>query len=236
MRKYSRLVTVQEKKHRRQAVMWIFLSIVLIGVLGMWGFPAFAQITTFVTDLRKKETVSKDDTIAPAPPILTSSDATTNNPSFLLSGTAESKSTIILSHNGQGGEIPVDENGSFEKIVTLLEGENNFSATSRDSVGNESAPSQQLTVNYDAKPPEIEITQPSDRQEFAGNQQQNLTIKGSTNEEAAVTINGRISSSLQDNEFSLQIKLQEGSNELAIIATDTAGNTTEQKLTVYFYR
>lgn len=235
MRKYSRLVNVQEKKHRRQTVLWVFLSLVLIGILLVWGIPTLVNMTAFLADFKGGKIVTKGDTIAPAPPIFTTPEIATNNANLKITGTAESQTKLILTHNDLAEELNVNESGFFEKEVKLFEGDNTFSAKTKDAAGNESEASRTLTIKYDITPPEIAITEPQNNQQFGGRQAQNITIKGSTSEETTVTINGRLATELQNNNFSTTIKLQEGINELIIEATDTAGNKTQEKLNVTFY-
>lgn len=236
MRKYSRLVSLQEKKHKRSAFFWAFLSIFLFLGLIFWGIPTLAKISVLFSDLKNNGAVNiQKDNIVPGPPLFSNQEIATNSARLTLSGTAEAKAKVILDHNGRQKEINVNDDGSFSADIILLEGENTFTAKVRDEAGNESQESKKLAVIFDNTAPEIEIIEPKDGQAFQGSSEQIIPIKGKTNEDAQVTINGRLTTSLGENEFALQTKLTEGNNTFTIQAKDPAGNTTEKTLSISFF-
>lgn len=240
MRRYSRLITVQEKKHRRQAVFWVFLTIILIAVLLFWGIPTLAKFSSYLSDLKGNQTIDPVDKIAPAPPLFSIQDATTNNPQFNISGSGEGKSKLILFHNGKQIEIQIGDDGKFSYDTTLLEDENTFSGKIKDQAGNESQMSGEYKIMYDTSPPELEIIEPQEGQSFQGSGEQNLTLRMKTNEQATVKVNDRLATELVDaasgdKEYSSQTKLSEGSNSFNIKALDEAGNETEKTITVTYY-
>lgn len=234
MRKYSRLVTIQEKRHRRQAIFWILLTILFSAAFLFWGLPNLARFSAFISEMRDGELVQKSDSLAPAPPIFTSLPAATNSARILISGTTEPNSTLIISHNGIEEELTVETKNLFEKEIMLLEGENTFIARARDSAGNESQNSKPFKIIYDATPPAIEIIQPQDGQTITGQDKKTITIRGQTNEETEISVNGRKATILSENKFLLQTNLAEGENIFTIVATDFAGNKTEKTLTIQF--
>lgn len=235
MRRYSRLLTVQEKKHRRQTFIWIFLTFALLTILLIWGIPVLANISSFLYDLKGSPKIESSDKLAPAPPLFASSISATNIAAFTLTGSGEPKSKLIIFHNGKQEEIDINEDGSFSHEVTLVEGNNTFSGRVKDAAGNESQNSREHTVKYDAVAPELEISQPLDGQTFQGTTEQNLTIKLKTDEEANVTVNSRVATSLGENEYSFQGKLSEGQNTFNIKAKDEAGNETEKSISVTYF-
>lgn len=234
VRRYSRLITVQENKHKRQAFIWIFLSILLIGVLLFWGIPTLVRVAIFLSDLRGSEAQKSSDSIAPAPPRWITQSIATSSATFKVSGTAEAESELLFFHNGNQESLAVNREGTFEKEVRLAEGENSFTARTKDQADNESQNSTTLTIFFDSTPPEIEITQPQEGQLFGGRDQQTIIIQGGTNEEARVMINGRLATELSDNKFQLQTQLTEGENSFTVTAVDQAGNSTEKIIKVSF--
>lgn len=235
MRRYSRLITVQEKKHRRQAFIWIFLTFALLVVLVVWGIPTLANLSSLLYDIKGGQKTENVDKLSPAPPLFTSSISATNIAVFTLTGSGEPKSKLIIFHNGKQEEIDINEDGSFSHDATLVEGENTFSGRVRDGSGNESQNSREYSVKYDAVAPELEIIYPVDAQTFQGTTEQNLTIKLKTNEEAEITINGRVVTSLGENEYSFQTKLLEGQNTFNIKTKDEAGNETEKNISLTYF-
>lgn len=234
MRKYSRLVSIQEKKHRRQAFIWIFLTIALIFGFIFAGLPLIAKLSNFIVGTEPSSSGSVRDTLAPPPPIFASHPTATNIAKLRVTGTAEPKSKVTLSHNGEPQEIEALENGQFIFDITLRDGENSFTTLAQDNNNNTSQTSKTLKITYDPVMPEITIQNPANQQTFSGQNEEILTIKGATNESARVTVNGNLATLLGNNEFTYQTKLNEGENTFLIEAQDEAGNITQKTITVKF--
>lgn len=235
MRKYSRLASIQERKHKRQAFIWIALSIVLFLALTFWGVPTLAKFSAALSDLKNDGQDSKAaDTIAPPPPIFSTPQIAINSAEFSISGSGKPNSKLVLTYNGAEIEVAVAGSGKFTKDVTLIEGENKFSGKIKDGE-KESQPSKEYKIIYDKTAPEIEILEPQDGQNFQGSANQNITIKLSSNEESNVLINGMTATGSGDNQFIFQTKLNEVENIFVIKATDLAGNETEKTIAVTFY-
>ncbi len=216
---------------------WIFLSLVLVGVLLFWGLPTIAKLASFVSDFRNNGNLNNgpDDKLAPAPPVFSISQTATNSASFKLTGSGEPKAKLLLIHNEIQEEVKIEDNGSFSRDIILLDGENKFLGKVKDSAGNESQSSKEYKVLYDAVPPEIEILEPKDGQTFEGQNQKSLQIKVKSNEEATITVNSRIATQTQNNIYALTWSLIDGKNLLEILARDLAGNETKEETTVTFF-
>ena len=95
-------------------------------------------------------------TIPPAPPKLGDLPFVTRAPQVTVIGAAEPGANIELYMNSSSkGAIRADEKGAFQFKVSLLEGNNAFSAVATDAVGNVSASSAVVNVFLDTKPPRI---------------------------------------------------------------------------------
>jgi phage-related protein len=128
----------------------------------------------------------------------------------------------------------VGEDGSFGLTMQLEPGENVLSGYSIDKTGNESAESKRYTVKFDDEPPELEITEPVDGANITLRKNQLTTIKGTTEENAKIELNGRLVYASADGSFSTTYQLNEGDNQLLFKAIDEAGNTTEKTIKVTF--
>lgn len=236
MRKYSRLVSIEERKARRQTILFFLGAAILLFILVFFGLPTLAQIAAFLADLRRGTTpVSVSDTIPPAPPRFFQTPTATNSARLVLTGTAEAGSLVSIFQDAkQLEEIVSGDDGIFQKEVTLLEGENIFWAKTKDSAGNESQESERLTLVFDKQPPELKVTEPAAGASFSGEQQKNLTIRGKTEAGAAVTVNERLAIVDSDGNFSYRVTLNPGANEFKILAVDQAGNQKELLLQVTF--
>ena len=86
-------------------------------------------------------------------------------------------------------------------------------------------------VQYDAVPPPIEISSPSDG---STTETQAVTVAGSTEPGADLTINGASALVASNGSFSLVITLVEGANVINVTATDESGNSATVMLSVTY--
>lgn len=128
----------------------------------------------------------------------------------------------------------VTSEGTFTFSLNLKKGENTIVAKVKDQASNESVPSDKYTVLYLSDAPSLEITSPSDRSQYYGTKQQQVTISGKTNFGADLTINDRWVKVGDDGAFSSTVSLNEGENTFNIKATDEAGTVTEKNLTLTY--
>jgi hypothetical protein len=236
LNRYSRLQSLEEKRNVKRAVFFIVLSILVIAVFFFYGIHALSRLLYFVSDLKKSNTpIQITDNTPPPPPRFNSFSNFTNQQNINLSGNGEPGSTIKLTLNGQEHSTLTDKDGNFSfSNLPLNSGVNTFSAISIDSAGNQSQKTQDYTITFDNKPPNLTITSPADGSQFNGSSQRQVTISGTTDAGAQVTINGRIVAVDDSGNFQYTTTLNDGANTFAAIATDQAGNTTEKDFTLNF--
>lgn len=236
MNSYSRLSKLEEKRNVRSAVVYVLLTLLLIIFLLYFGLPTTAKIAGFLADLRGSALpVELNDTTPPAPPTFEPLDEFTQKAVITVKGRAEPgvKLTIYLNEKLEE-ELVVDVSGNFTADLPILAGENTLYALAQDESGNQSNQSKLLTITYDKKAPDLTIAEPADGASFSGSSQKQITIKGLTEEEAQVTINGRFVSVKPDGSFDFPFILSEGENNLEVVSSDQAGNTTKKNLSVSF--
>lgn len=76
----------------------------------------------------------------------------------------------------------------------------------------------------------LEVDSPKDKQTF---NQSVITVSGKTTKNSEVFVNDQETKSDDQGNFSLTYNLDEGENNLVIIANDDTGNYIEKELTVY---
>ncbi|MBD8026767.1 S8 family serine peptidase [Ureibacillus sp. Re31] len=154
----------------------------------------------------------------------------TNEKSLTVTGTASPTTKIELKHNGKdAGTVDVGENGQFEIPVTLVEGQNELKAISTLN-GRTTGESTPISVTLDTVKPAVKITEPTDGAKI---NRETVTVKG-TIEDANlefVKVNGQ-AATVKDGQFSKRIILENGSNEIKVVAQDLAGNRTTKTMTV----
>ncbi|EKD87591.1 MAG: hypothetical protein ACD_36C00012G0003, partial [uncultured bacterium] len=122
-------------------------------------------------------------------------------------------------------KLTLDESGNFSVPIKLSEGANAISTKIIDEEGNASELSTVYTVTYKKSAPVLEVSQPNDGDNITG-EKNTVLVSGRAEENAKVTINGRLAILGSDGSFHVTITLSEGDNTITIIATDKAGNQT----------
>lgn len=234
-RSYSRLKTTEEKRNIRTAVALGVLTLVLIGVVFVFGLPTVAKFAAFLSDLRKSgEPVEVNDSTPPAPPRIDELPEATNKASVEVSGESEPGATVILVFNSRSEEVLADSEGSFRSTFELDDGENTLIASAKDSSGNESQKTDEFTINFDDEEPSLEVSSPSDGASFFGSKQRQLVISGTTEADASLSINDRFVLVEEDGSFAFATTLAEGENTFNLKSQDKAGNSTEKSFKVNF--
>jgi hypothetical protein len=238
MTRYSlktRLTRLEEKKSVKQAILFAFLSVVLVVILLVVGIPALIKLVVFLGDIRSSsQKVETTEALPPATPILQPPVEATNSAKINISGYAEANTTIKLSLNNEDvKELTTDKDGNFSFDVSLKEGANLVKAKAVNSAGKESPSSQEISVIYDSKPPDLEVTSPKDGDKFFDKQKQ-IKVEGKTDPEITIYVNGRLTMSDTEGKFSATISLNDGDNLLTIKAHDQAGNITTQEVKVSY--
>lgn len=133
---------------------------------------------------------------------------------------------VSLMINSQPVVVATDN--SFTHNLNLSLGSNLITLSATDEVGNISQPVT-VEVFLDNVAPVVTITSPENNL-VTNNASQ--TIIGSVSEAATVTINGQAVTLAADKSFSHTLVLQGGVNNLAVVATDLAGNVTNLTHTI----
>jgi bacillopeptidase F (M6 metalloprotease family)/putative cell wall-binding protein/subtilisin family serine protease len=166
-------------------------------------------------------------------PVLTSpaDGAHTNVPEIAVAGRVDMDSLVTIYVNGEEAAQTQAENGLFEAVVTLEDGENVITATAEIATG-VTDPSQPVTVVLDRVVPEVAVEAPEDG--FITNKQV-VTVSGHAFDQylAKILVNGSPIEFAPDGSFSTKVMLDEGENTIVVEALDLAGNTGADSVTVH---
>ncbi len=228
----SRKVRKEKKKALRQSLALLGVSALILLSFIFVIIPGF--ITGFNSFLDTSNPFQPSDVIPPQVPILSAPVDATFSAQISVVGFGEPESTLIFVLNGEPEpELTIGDDGSFERELQLIEGENTIAAYSIDESGNESEISKSFTTVFDSEPPLLDVSGIEDGLTVETKKNQNFTVSGKTDPGAKVYINGRVSFPTSEGDFSQKFLLNEGENTLTIEAIDKAGNKTsaEKKIT-----
>lgn len=233
----SRLARKESQQMVRQSVLFIILTVALVGAVIVWGIPALVKFAGFLGEIRSSsEPIVKDDNIPPfAPQIAIPFDATSSG-AIGVSGFAEEEARVLLFINGSKvDEQVVGAGGEFRfESVDLQKGVNEFTAQAIDKAGNESEVSRARSVVQDDVAPELTIESPSTEGGVVS-EEKVITVSGKTEPGVRVFVNGTIARGGSDGEFSARVSLDEGENTITVEAVDEAGNQSAEEFTVSYF-
>lgn len=229
----SRLAKREQQRLAKQTAILIGIGVIITIAFIFAVIPGLIRVTGGSGD---NGLLGADkDEVPPRPPTISSPVTATHSATIAVSGFSEGDSEVVLVLNGQeANRTTAASDGKFELDVSLGQNQNEFSFYAIDKAGNESEASRSYSVTYDAEPPTIELETPQDGQQFELRKNQTITIKGKTEADAKVYLNGRLVFANSDGNFSTTYQLAEGDNELRLRAVDKAGNEREQVVMVKF--
>lgn len=231
----TRLSRREERQSKKKLIYSLVGIVLVLFFLFKFGIPLLTQFSLFIAGKNQ----GNDTTQTPnqpsfiAPPILNQSFTATNSGQIKVSGTAQNKQQVKLYVNDQvvdTKDTQGDGTFSFDN-VTLQNGDNKIQTKAKVN-DKESDFSNTWTVTFQNKAPSLDVNSPSDGQSFS--KDPSLTVKGKTDADAKVTVNDFQAIVNDDGTFSYTMQMQNGDNQLKIIAQDAAGNKTEKDLKVTY--
>jgi bacillopeptidase F len=206
----------------------IFLIVAFIFVI----MPGFLRFVANVGGATENQDM---DDFPPQVPFIAAPPSATSSATIKVSGYGEPESEVVFVLNGsEHTREKIETEGTFEADISLVDGENTLTAYAIDASGNESLTGRSYSVAFDDEVPTIEISEPQPDQSFELRANQTLTIKGKTEANARVMVNGRLAFADAEGNFSATYQMQEGDNLIKIEAEDAAGNKGSTELTVKF--
>lgn len=193
------------------------------GVSGAWS-PSPAEEGNYMIRARVSYEVHG--------PVITSpiANSVTNEASVSIEGTASPTTTIRLKQNGKdAGFVVVGADGKFTIPSELTEGTNEFKAVSVLD-GRVTGESASVTIILDTLKPQLTIDSPKDGDKT---NQESVTVEGTVKDANLDTIkvNGQ-NATVVNGKYSKRVLLENGKNEIKVVAKDKANNSVSKKITV----
>jgi hypothetical protein len=235
----SRLKNNIERKAIHNILIAVFGFIILIVLFIVFGeklLVGFSLLSEKMDANSNTNTSSnqQDDTYI-IPPALNATATATNSAQISISGTAQKNQTVNLYLNTQMIDTTsADSNGKFNfSSVTLQQGQNTITAKAANNNNKESGDSNALTISYSKSAPSLSITQPQDGQTFTKSSSPTLGIQGKTDPNDQVTVNGAWAIVDDQGNYNYLYTLQNGDNDIKVIATDSEGNQTTKEIHIH---
>lgn len=230
----SRLSRRTEQKTKKNLLLSI-LGIALVTLLIFkFGIPLLINISLFLSGSKGAQEQSQNHNPSfIAPPILDPFPNATSSANIIISGIASKDQTISLYINDSlVDSVKTKDDGTFSFRQTIPAGENTIKA--KAIAGNkESEFSREITTSFKSAPPSLKIISPSDGQSFSKDQNV-LDVKGTTDSDVKVTVNGFRAITDDEGYFSYRLPLQNGENKIIIVAQDSAGNKSEKEIKINY--
>lgn len=218
------------------------MAMAVIGMVGtlvflaLFGVKILIGFSVLVDNLRGNSPAQQQPQQSLVlPPVLDPLPEATHSATIDVHGRGTAKMTAILFVNDdEYKKVPIAEDGTFAVADIPVEpGAVTIRAKITDGKDNTSDFSPGITTLVDRTAPKLTIDKPEDNT-TVNDGTHKVTVNGITDEDAKVTINGRIAVVKSDGSFTYSMPLNDGDNVLTIIAKDPAGNeTTETRKVIY---
>lgn len=232
----SRLSRTSEKRTKKQLYLSVAGIIIVLFVLVKFGIPALVNFSLFLSTFNNSQSASPSQSAKEVilAPILNQDFTATNSASITINGTGAAKETIQLYVNdAMVDTTTVRDDGSFSfKDINLTQQQNTIKARAKKDT-KLSDFSDPLLISYIQKAPNLSLDSPSDGQSFP-HDQSNIAVKGKTDPDVRVTVNDFWAIVDNTGNYSYSLHLQNGDNQIHVVATDAAGNKTEKQIKVTY--
>lgn len=233
----SRLARTSERQNKRQAIIFAVSTIFVIIILLQFGPLLINVFGNVVYTLRGGDSAENSQITGNAllqPPTLLGIPSATQSAEVSFSGVAPSSEGIIeiYLNDELEEEIELDDESNFNVEIGIKKGKNSIKA--RYVLDDKSSSfSEDFFVTYTTEKPKLDISSPSDGQTFT-KADKNINVAGDTDPEAIVTINNFRAIVDSDGSFSYLLQLNDGENQIHIIATNQAGAAEEKNIKVTY--
>jgi bacillopeptidase F len=230
----SRLTKKAEKNNQKTIFLSVLGIIIILFLLFKFGLGLLVNFSLFISGSKNQQSNSNTNSINfIAAPVLNPTLEATNSAKVTITGNADkNKNVYLYINNSEVDQTIVDDKGNFKFVEELNKGSNLINAKIKVK-DKESDFSNALNISFLNSQPKLDLSTPNDGQQFKKDQN-TASVTGATDSGVSVTINGFWAQIDDANNFSYVLPLQNGDNQIKIIATDQAGNKTEKDLKVNY--
>lgn len=230
----SRLSLKTERRTRKTIILTSLGILIIVILLFKFGVNLLVGFSVFLAGTKDQVSTNLNSSSNfIAAPVLNPLPNATNSANIIISGKSQSDKKIMLYiNNDLKDTTQSDKTGIFSFSETLSSGDNLIEAKTEQN--NKSSDfSNSFVVSFKNSAPSLSINSPSDGQSFSKDQN-SVNVNGKTDPGTTVTVNGFWAIIDGNSNFSYNLPLQNGDNQIKVIATDQAGNNVEKDLKVTY--
>ncbi|HYM65385.1 MAG TPA: hypothetical protein VES68_02790 [Candidatus Sulfotelmatobacter sp.] len=230
----SRLNKNTEKKTKKTITLSVIGILIVLFILFRFGLEFLVNFSLFLSGSKNQVSTNTSNNINFInPPILNNLPNATNSAEIIIAGKSDKNTNVLLYINSKNvDDILVNKDGLFVFRENLNPGDNQIKVRAQLS-DKKSDYSDTLDILYKNSQPSLDVNSPSDGQTFKKDQN-SANVSGKTDPGVSVTVNGFWAVIDDNNNFSYSLPLQNGDNEIKIVAVDQAGNKTEKDIRVNY--
>ncbi|OGK16035.1 hypothetical protein A2690_01285 [Candidatus Roizmanbacteria bacterium RIFCSPHIGHO2_01_FULL_39_12b] len=223
----------QFRQNNNKTLSYLVLLIVIIIFLSTVGVRLLINTSVFINNLvtgGKITDTRHTDKLRANPEIIDVPDATHSAQIAVTIGNVKDANVKVIVNDIIQSEIFYD-NDSVEVNIDLNEGVNTLSVEVEGSETKEVKRSPVYRVTYIENKPELEVSSPVDG---SITDKQEIAITGKVKEDISVRVNGQPVVVSGDGSFLTSVRLVNGENKITVEATNLAGTTETQTITVRY--
>lgn len=232
----SRQERVQEKKIKNTIFLYVVILFILLYFIFTFGIKLLLNTSSFISGLFPQPSIkpiSKAEDSFNSIDIISIPDAT-NSAKIIVSGSSLNFETINFYLNSKKiKEINSVADTFNEEIGDLEKGDNYVYVRAVSSDKKTEKNTITYKVFYKSEKPKLEITEPLDN---STTNNQEIKIKGSTDKETYIHVNGLPIVVDANGGFETSVRLVDGDNQIVITAQDIAGNVETKNIKVTYQK
>ncbi len=223
------------KQTERNLLLIIVGIAAVVVLLVIFGVKLLVNFSLFVEKKTDSSTNEPSKNVIMVAPILDPLASATNSATIDITGIAGSGDYVSLYINGkQSKKADVKEDNTFAfRDVELDKGDNTIKVRAFTKDNNESKFSDTQSVSFSNKAPSLSVDFPTDGETYHKDNNP-LRVRGKTDKNMRVTINDFWAMVGDNGDYYYNLPLQNGDNQITVVAADEAGNKTTKSLKVSY--
>ncbi len=224
------------RKIKTTIAILVSFALIIFVLMVTLGFKLLLNASVFIAGLTAKNqpvpAITKNQDLYGSVTVDTIPSAT-NSAQIALTGTVVNYDTLKFYINGTVVKTlnTYNTNNYSVTIGDLQVGDNQVYVTASTSDGKNNKTTETFPVNYKNQPPSLDVSTPSDNSTVNTD---SVQVQGTTDSETLVKVNDLPVVVDATGHFTTSVSLNQGQNQITIVAEDDAGNSAAKTITVTY--